>query len=99
MECAEAWWAKTNEDGTFDEYDDKMKRLLLRKPTLLQVESLLCEIANRQLCAREAARRKAAGDMSMRTAKGTWTPRAPYVRKNLDSVASASAGADGQVVQ
>ena len=51
-------------------------------------------LGNRQLRARDVARRKARGERGVRGAKGGWAPRNPYVKKkNLARVRVAFAGA------
>ena len=91
VEYAEHWWAVTNAKGEFDAYEAQIKQWLLVKPTFLQVESLLCEVGNRQLRARDVAQRKAAGERGLRGAKGKWNRRAQYTRKDLSCAAFASA--------
>ena len=59
---------------------------------MLQVESLLCEVGNRQLRARDVAVHRARGERGVRGAKGKWAMRKSYQRKDLSNVAFAFAG-------
>ena len=60
---------------------------------LLQVESLLCEVASRGLRARHVAECRARGDKSEKGAKGSWAMRDSYTRKDLARIAIAFASA------
>ena len=76
-----------------DRYQTAIERLLLQRPTVLQVESLLCEVASRGLRARHVAECRARGDKSEKGAKGSWAMRDSYTRKDLARIAIAFASA------
>ena len=74
-----------------DRYQTAIERLLLQRPTVLQVESLLCEVASRGLRARHVAECRARGDKSEKGAKGSWAMRDSYTRNDLARIAIAFA--------
>ena len=92
---ARRWWesVRAADPGLADTYEVAIERLLLQRPTVLQVESLLCEVASRGLRARHVAACRARGDKSEKGAKGGWARRDPYTRKDLTRIAIAFAAA------
>ena len=89
------WWdsVRAADRALADTYEGAIERLLLQRPTVLQVESLLCEVASRGLRARHVAVCRARGDKSEKGAKGGWARRDPYTRKDLARIAIAFAAA------
>ena len=95
VEEAQRWWDSVRAADTdlADRYQTAIERLLLQRPTVLQVESLLCEVASRGLRARHVAECRARGDKSEKGAKGSWAMRDSYTRKDLARIAIAFASA------
>ena len=97
---AKAWWAHRKlTDPSLKRWDKAMALLMFETPTMLDLESLLCEQGNRQRNANAYAARINKIDGVSWADHGTkkrWQPTGE--RKNLTKVVLPHRGADSKVV-